>query len=272
MKHSDRKVNFEKFDKLTKGVLISTDVASRGLDFKGVNWVIQFDIHPSLKEYANRLGRTARLNESGSGLVFIVEQDEKYVQFEAKYITCLTSYGVTINELNRFKMLKEFTVMAQKLYNREGRGSRVFTNTDVEIEDENFEILLFLKLMLRDTLKADKKLEELEEKSYASANMARHGFRVKLRKLFKLCEVHDERAHIPRKKNDEADDRERKFVIQQEQNKEFEKTTDKRFQDFAKQVKLTGRDVKEKNLMKLKYDRMNSAMKKVVQRSNQEFM
>lgn len=78
MQHSERKIVQQKFDKLDQGgVLISTDVASRGLDFKQVKWVVQFDVHPSLKEYANRIGRTARLNENGSSLIFINEDTEK---------------------------------------------------------------------------------------------------------------------------------------------------------------------------------------------------
>jgi len=35
---------------------------------------------------------------------------------------------------------------------------------------------------------------------------------------------------------------------------------------------MSGRDKKEKDLMKLKYDRMNSAMRKIVKNSNMEFM
>ena len=42
--------------------------------------------------------------------------------------------------------------------------------------------------------------------------------------------------------------------------------------EYAKKIKLSGRDQKEKDLMKLKYDRMNSAMRKVVNRSHMEFM
>ena len=41
MDHSDRKVNFKGFEKATDGaLLICTDVASRGLDFKGVEWIL----------------------------------------------------------------------------------------------------------------------------------------------------------------------------------------------------------------------------------------
>jgi hypothetical protein len=35
---------------------------------------------------------------------------------------------------------------------------------------------------------------------------------------------------------------------------------------------MTGRDKREKDLMKLKYDRMNNAMRNVVSNSNKEFM
>ena len=41
MDHSDRKINFFGFDKAEESsLLICTDVASRGLDFKRVDWVI----------------------------------------------------------------------------------------------------------------------------------------------------------------------------------------------------------------------------------------
>ena len=38
--HSERKLTFEQFDKSSSALLLASDVASRGLDFKGVNWVI----------------------------------------------------------------------------------------------------------------------------------------------------------------------------------------------------------------------------------------
>jgi len=158
MPHSERKMVQQKFDRLESGgILISTDVASRGLDFKQVKLVIQFDVHPSLKEYANRIGRTARLNETGSSLIFINEDTEK------PFIDCLINYGAAVTEMNRFKMLQDFTKLAQDKYHREGRGTRVFRNNEVEIEDEKFEILLFLKMLVRDTLRDNENLDKLEK-------------------------------------------------------------------------------------------------------------
>lgn len=40
MDQDQRKQNYFAYDKGEKGVLICTDVASRGLDFKNVRWVI----------------------------------------------------------------------------------------------------------------------------------------------------------------------------------------------------------------------------------------
>lgn len=59
---------------------------------------------------------------------------------------------------------------------------------------------------------------------------------------------------------------------QQEVRDQFEKQGDSKVKQVAKSVNLSGRDKKEKDLMKLKYDRMNSAMRKVVKNSNLEFM
>lgn len=40
MDHNERKKNYFGFDKAEQGILISTDVASRGLDFKHVEWIV----------------------------------------------------------------------------------------------------------------------------------------------------------------------------------------------------------------------------------------
>ena len=44
MDHGDRKTNFFGFDKQKASLLICTDVASRGLDFKNVGWILQWDL------------------------------------------------------------------------------------------------------------------------------------------------------------------------------------------------------------------------------------
>ena len=78
MEHGSRKENFFGFDK-SRGekecqgaVLICTDVASRGLDFKNVAWILQYDLSSQPKEYVNRVGRTARIASQGSSLCLLM--------------------------------------------------------------------------------------------------------------------------------------------------------------------------------------------------------
>ncbi len=77
MKHDERKEIFTKFNLDNSGILISTDVAARGLDFPNVEWVIHYDINPDLKEYVNRMGRTARLDNLGNSLLFLMENERE---------------------------------------------------------------------------------------------------------------------------------------------------------------------------------------------------
>lgn len=46
---------FHTFDQNTRGAaLISTDVASRGLDFQNVDWVLQLDCPSDVDDYIHR--------------------------------------------------------------------------------------------------------------------------------------------------------------------------------------------------------------------------
>jgi hypothetical protein len=44
-------------------VLITTDLMARGMDFKGVNLVINYDFPPSATTYIHRIGKLTNLQE-----------------------------------------------------------------------------------------------------------------------------------------------------------------------------------------------------------------
>ncbi|XP_055542452.1 probable ATP-dependent RNA helicase DDX10 [Wyeomyia smithii] len=56
--------------------LMATDIASRGLDFPKVNWVVQLDCPEDAIQYIHRAGRAARLNTSGESLLVLIPQEE----------------------------------------------------------------------------------------------------------------------------------------------------------------------------------------------------
>jgi ATP-dependent RNA helicase DDX10/DBP4 len=56
-------------------VLFTTNLASRGLDFPKVDWVIQVDIPEDVQTYVHRIGRTARFKSDGKSLLFVTPQE-----------------------------------------------------------------------------------------------------------------------------------------------------------------------------------------------------
>ncbi len=56
-------------------VLIATDVAARGLDVKGIDIVINFDMPYSVEDFVHRTGRTARAGASGLAITFVAARD-----------------------------------------------------------------------------------------------------------------------------------------------------------------------------------------------------
>ena len=79
-----------------------TDVASRGLDFKHVAWIIQYDLSSQIKEYVNRIGRTARIASQGSAIAFVMEQESEYISYMHK------KYKIELNERSRYRIFKDF--------------------------------------------------------------------------------------------------------------------------------------------------------------------
>ena len=60
MKQMKRMGVFYKFGQSDAMVLFATDIAARGLDFPGVDWVLQVDCAEDADAYIHRVGRTAR--------------------------------------------------------------------------------------------------------------------------------------------------------------------------------------------------------------------
>ena len=127
MKHEERKIVFNEFNLDNTGILIATDVASRGLDFQDVEWIIHYDINPDIKEYINRIGRTARIDNIGNSILFLMKNELKLLD------TCFNSVKNNLNEMKNSDILINFV----KNINKNILQTKIDENfSDIKIEDD----------------------------------------------------------------------------------------------------------------------------------------
>uniref|UniRef100_A0A673MFJ7 ATP-dependent RNA helicase n=1 Tax=Sinocyclocheilus rhinocerous TaxID=307959 RepID=A0A673MFJ7_9TELE len=67
-------------------VLICTALMARGIDFKGINLVINYDFPTTAVEYIHRIGRTGRAGHKGKAITFFTEDDKPLLRSIATVI------------------------------------------------------------------------------------------------------------------------------------------------------------------------------------------
>ncbi|XP_053676927.1 probable ATP-dependent RNA helicase DDX47 [Anopheles nili] len=80
MSQNKRLAALNKFKSQARQILISTDVASRGLDIPHVDVVLNLDIPMHSKDYIHRVGRTARAGRAGQAITFVTQYDVELYQ------------------------------------------------------------------------------------------------------------------------------------------------------------------------------------------------
>lgn len=83
LKPKKREKVFQNFFKLKSGVLLTTDVAARGIDFERVDQIIQIDPPEVPEQLVHRIGRTARVNRPGKALLMLEEHENCFVDYLA---------------------------------------------------------------------------------------------------------------------------------------------------------------------------------------------
>ena len=81
-------------------VLFATDLASRGVDFPAIDWVIQLDPPEDISQYIHRVGRTARYKSDGNSVLFIGQKEINFVnELELRKIS-ITKIKIGQNKIN----------------------------------------------------------------------------------------------------------------------------------------------------------------------------
>jgi len=77
-----------------RSILVATNVAARGLDIAGVEYVINYDLPSDMEEYVHRIGRTGRVGNVGKSISFY---DDNYDTPKAgKLVELLAAVNATV--------------------------------------------------------------------------------------------------------------------------------------------------------------------------------
>jgi superfamily II DNA/RNA helicase len=82
MEQLEREVALTKFKNTTSNILVTTDLASRGLDIANIRNIVHYHLPHSEAEFTHRNGRTARMHATGNVYV-IYSEDEKIPEYIA---------------------------------------------------------------------------------------------------------------------------------------------------------------------------------------------
>lgn len=99
-KQQKRTNTFTSFCNASKGILVCTDVAARGLDIPNVDWIVQFDPPDDPRDYIHRVGRTARgSNGSGRSLMFLTPSELGFLRYLKQAKVPLNEYEFPSNKI-----------------------------------------------------------------------------------------------------------------------------------------------------------------------------
>ena len=92
-----------------RNILVATDVAARGLDIKGVDLVVNYELPNDAENYVHRIGRTGRAGSEGVALSLVSDLDVEALTRIEEYLGNKLSLGWIEDEelVDEFKKLSE---------------------------------------------------------------------------------------------------------------------------------------------------------------------
>jgi ATP-dependent RNA helicase MSS116 len=92
-------------------IMFSSDVSARGMDYPGVNFVLQVGVTDK-EQYIHRLGRTARAGAEGKGMIIVADFEEALMRKELKDVPLNALPLENLSALDESR--KQYTAVLQK--------------------------------------------------------------------------------------------------------------------------------------------------------------
>ncbi|KAL7060484.1 hypothetical protein AAHC03_010022 [Spirometra sp. Aus1] len=176
MDHKDRFPVFQAYSNCPNGILLTTDVASRGLDLAGVAWVIQYHVSGTPVDYVHRVGRTARAGGRGKALLMLLPEEETYAS------TLRSTVGIELRKLEVADVLQTALFHVNNSAKMASRKKASVTTVE--------EAASSLSRYLLSTVSQDSELQALAEKAYLSFLRAYASFSGPMRTHFTFRRLH----------------------------------------------------------------------------------
>jgi ATP-dependent RNA helicase RhlE len=106
IEQSERFAILERFKNGENRVLVTTDIAARGIDIPTVEYVINYDLPEDPENYVHRCGRTGRGNNKGQAISFCSDEERKLLQVIEEYTgESIVHYEIDKNDY--FEILRD---------------------------------------------------------------------------------------------------------------------------------------------------------------------
>ncbi|GIU32081.1 DEAD/DEAH box helicase [Shewanella sp. MBTL60-007] len=118
-------------------VLVATEVAARGLDIQGLEYVVNYDLPFLAEDYVHRIGRTGRAGKSGVAISFVSREEERTLADIEKLIgqqlrrISIPGYEVGSRDL-LIKQLQKRRSFAKKQQRVDNAGAQVIAEKNMQ--------------------------------------------------------------------------------------------------------------------------------------------
>jgi ATP-dependent RNA helicase DDX55/SPB4 len=265
-KHPDkvRRKNFNKFvDSVAPSILLTTDVAARGLDIPSVDLVFQLDPPSDPKTFIHRCGRAGRAGRRGLAVTLLTPgREEDYIEFlqvRQTPISPLTSLEIKVTPQEAEATTAKIRKLVREdraLFDKAQRGfvswvrayskhtaSSIFRVTDLDWKElgDAWGLLTLPGMPELKKWDGDRRLG-------MDLDLATFAYKDKAREKQRLEELEQEKAEGAKKRQHKKEDREKNAWTEQKQSqatKELRREKKKAKREHERVSKLTDEERKE---------------------------